>query len=50
MSRPSRSAQVKRWRQYLADERAEAAVYLVSDRAANGTGVLLQIDGGYVAR
>lgn len=29
---------------------AEAAVYLVSDRAANVTGVLFPIDGGYVAR
>ncbi|TCJ33524.1 SDR family NAD(P)-dependent oxidoreductase [Parafrankia sp. BMG5.11] len=29
---------------------AEAAVYLVSDRAANITGVLLPVDGGYVAR
>lgn len=29
---------------------AEAAVYLVSDRARNVTGVLLPIDGGYVAR
>jgi NAD(P)-dependent dehydrogenase (short-subunit alcohol dehydrogenase family) len=29
---------------------AEAAVYLCSDRAANITGVLLPVDGGYVAR
>ncbi|OHV43840.1 glucose 1-dehydrogenase [Pseudofrankia sp. BMG5.36] len=29
---------------------AEAAVFLASDRAANITGVLLPIDGGYVAR
>lgn len=29
---------------------AEAAVYLVSDRSANITGVVLPIDGGYVAR
>jgi NAD(P)-dependent dehydrogenase (short-subunit alcohol dehydrogenase family) len=33
-----------------AEDCAEAAVYLVSDRAANVTGVLLPIDGGYVAR
>ncbi len=29
---------------------AEAAVYLVSDRARNITGVLFPVDGGYVAR
>jgi len=29
---------------------AEAAVYLLSDRAKNVTGVLLPLDGGYVAR
>jgi NAD(P)-dependent dehydrogenase (short-subunit alcohol dehydrogenase family) len=29
---------------------AEAAVYLVSDRARNVTGVLFPVDGGYVAR
>ena len=34
----------------LAEDCAEAAVYLVSDRAANVTGVLLPVDGGYVAR
>jgi NAD(P)-dependent dehydrogenase (short-subunit alcohol dehydrogenase family) len=33
-----------------AEDCAEAAVYLVSDEAANVTGVLLPIDGGYVAR
>jgi NAD(P)-dependent dehydrogenase (short-subunit alcohol dehydrogenase family) len=33
-----------------ADDCAEAAVYLCSDRAANVTGTLLPIDGGYVAR
>ncbi|MDH4170712.1 MAG: SDR family oxidoreductase, partial [Acidimicrobiia bacterium] len=33
-----------------ADDCAEAAVYLCSDRAANVTGVLLPVDGGYVAR
>jgi NAD(P)-dependent dehydrogenase (short-subunit alcohol dehydrogenase family) len=34
----------------LAEDCAEAALYLVSDRAANITGVLLPVDGGYVAR
>ncbi|HEX4427657.1 MAG TPA: SDR family oxidoreductase [Frankiaceae bacterium] len=34
----------------LAQDCAEAAVYLVSDHAANVTGVLLPVDGGYVAR
>ena len=33
-----------------AEDCAEAAVYLCSDRASNVTGVLLPIDGGYVAR
>jgi NAD(P)-dependent dehydrogenase (short-subunit alcohol dehydrogenase family) len=33
-----------------AEDCAEAALYLVSDRAANVTGVLLPIDGGYLAR
>ncbi len=33
-----------------AEDCAEAAVYLCSDRAANVTGVLLPVDGGYVAR
>jgi NAD(P)-dependent dehydrogenase (short-subunit alcohol dehydrogenase family) len=33
-----------------AEDCAEAAVYLCSDRADNITGVLLPIDGGYVAR
>lgn len=33
-----------------AEDCAEAAVYLVSDRAANVTGIMLPIDGGYVAR
>jgi NAD(P)-dependent dehydrogenase (short-subunit alcohol dehydrogenase family) len=33
-----------------AEDCAEAAVYLVSDRAKNVTGVLLPVDGGYVAR
>ncbi len=37
-------------RPILAGDCAEAAVYLVSDRASNVTGVLLPIDGGYVAR
>jgi NAD(P)-dependent dehydrogenase (short-subunit alcohol dehydrogenase family) len=37
-------------RPIAADDCAEAAVYLVSDRAANVTGVLLPVDGGYVAR
>jgi NAD(P)-dependent dehydrogenase (short-subunit alcohol dehydrogenase family) len=37
-------------RAITAEDCAEAAVYLVSDRAANVTGVLLPIDGGYVAR
>ncbi|MEU1981000.1 SDR family oxidoreductase [Nocardia sp. NPDC019395] len=33
-----------------AEDCAEAAVFLVSDRAANITGVLLPVDGGYVAK
>lgn len=33
-----------------AEDCAEAAVYLCSDRAANITGILMPIDGGYVAR
>lgn len=37
-------------RPITAEDCAEAAVYLVSDRAANITGVLLPVDGGYVAR
>jgi NAD(P)-dependent dehydrogenase (short-subunit alcohol dehydrogenase family) len=37
-------------RPVTAEDCAEAAVYLCSDRAANVTGVLLPIDGGYVAR
>jgi len=37
-------------RPILAEDCAEAAVYLVSDHAANVTGVLLPVDGGYVAR
>lgn len=37
-------------RPITAEDCAEAAVYLVSDRAINVTGVLLPIDGGYVAR
>ena len=37
-------------RPITAEDCAEAAVYLCSDRAANITGVLLPVDGGYVAR
>jgi NAD(P)-dependent dehydrogenase (short-subunit alcohol dehydrogenase family) len=33
-----------------AEDCAEAAVYLCSDRASNVTGILMPIDGGYVAR
>ena len=41
---PARSARS------LAEDCAEAAVYLVSDQARNVTGALLPVDGGYVAR
>jgi NAD(P)-dependent dehydrogenase (short-subunit alcohol dehydrogenase family) len=37
-------------RPITAEDCAEAALYLISDRAANVTGVLLPVDGGYVAR
>jgi len=37
-------------RPITAEDCAEGAVYLCSDRAANVTGVLLPIDGGYVAK
>ena len=37
-------------RPITAEDCAEAAVYLCSDGAANVTGVLLPVDGGYVAR
>jgi NAD(P)-dependent dehydrogenase (short-subunit alcohol dehydrogenase family) len=37
-------------RPITAQDCAEAAVYLCSDRATNVTGILLPIDGGYVAR
>jgi NAD(P)-dependent dehydrogenase (short-subunit alcohol dehydrogenase family) len=37
-------------RPITAEDCAEAAVYLASDRAANITGVLLPVDGGYVAK
>jgi NAD(P)-dependent dehydrogenase (short-subunit alcohol dehydrogenase family) len=37
-------------RPIAAEDCAEAAVYLCSDGAANVTGVLLPIDGGYVAK
>ena len=37
-------------RPITAEDCAEAAVYLCSDQAANVTGVLLPVDGGYVAR
>ena len=37
-------------RPITAEDCAEAAVYLVSDGAKNITGVLLPVDGGYVAR
>ena len=33
-----------------AEDCAEAAVFLCSDRAHNITGVLMPVDGGYVAR
>jgi NAD(P)-dependent dehydrogenase (short-subunit alcohol dehydrogenase family) len=34
----------------MAEDCAEAALYLASDRAANVTGVALPVDGGYLAR
>jgi NAD(P)-dependent dehydrogenase (short-subunit alcohol dehydrogenase family) len=37
-------------RPITAEDCAEAAVYLCSDRATNVTGILVPIDGGYVAR
>ncbi|WP_344595572.1 SDR family NAD(P)-dependent oxidoreductase [Actinomadura vinacea] len=37
-------------RPITAEDCAEAAVYLASDRAANVTGVLLPVDGGYIAK
>ncbi len=37
-------------RPITAEDCAQAAVYLCSDAAANVTGILLPIDGGYVAR
>lgn len=37
-------------RPITAEDCAEAAVFLVSDRAANITGALIPVDGGYVAR
>jgi NAD(P)-dependent dehydrogenase (short-subunit alcohol dehydrogenase family) len=37
-------------RPITAEDCAEAAVYLVSDRARNVSGVLLPVDGGYVAQ
>ncbi|MEU5344060.1 glucose 1-dehydrogenase [Streptomyces sp. NPDC020766] len=37
-------------RAITAEDCAEAALFLVSDRAANLTGVVLPVDGGYVAR
>jgi NAD(P)-dependent dehydrogenase (short-subunit alcohol dehydrogenase family) len=37
-------------RAITAEDCAEAALYLISDRAVNVTGVLLPVDGGYVAR
>lgn len=37
-------------RPITAEDCAEAAAYLVSDQARNITGVLLPVDGGYVAR
>ena len=37
-------------RPITAEDCAEAAVFLCSDEAVNITGVLLPVDGGYVAR
>ena len=37
-------------RPITAEDCAEAAVYLCSDRASNVSGILMPIDGGYVAR
>lgn len=37
-------------RPITAEDCAEAAIYLCSERAANVTGVLLPLDGGYVAK
>jgi NAD(P)-dependent dehydrogenase (short-subunit alcohol dehydrogenase family) len=37
-------------RPITAEDCAEAAVYLCSDRASNVTGILMPIDGGYVAK
>ena len=37
-------------RPITAEDCAETAVFLCSDRAANITGVLVPVDGGYVAR
>jgi NAD(P)-dependent dehydrogenase (short-subunit alcohol dehydrogenase family) len=37
-------------RPITAEDCAEAAIFLASDRAANITGTLLPVDGGYVAR
>lgn len=37
-------------RPITAEDCAEAAVFLVSERSANVTGVMLPVDGGYVAR
>ncbi|WP_067901854.1 SDR family NAD(P)-dependent oxidoreductase [Nocardia vaccinii] len=37
-------------RPITAEDCAEAAVFLASERAANITGILLPVDGGYVAR
>jgi enoyl-[acyl-carrier-protein] reductase (NADH) len=37
-------------RPITAEDSAEAALFLASDMASNITGVLLPVDGGYVAR